>query len=120
MLNDLEALDLFAVRRGTLAFRGWEPKPGRAASSGAAVTDADFAPRFEQKGIDMRIGLDIATYTTSGRIDRVCIVTADTDFVPALKHARRAGLQVTIYELPGQRLHSELVAHSDFRRVLAW
>ena len=75
---------------------------------------------FVQKGIDMRIGLDIATYAASDRIDRLGLVTADTDLVPALKHARRAGLQVTIYELPGQRLHRDLIEHADIRRVLAW
>ncbi len=126
LLRDLAARDLFAVREGALRFRGWERKPVPAAAPGipaapvAPPTDADFKPRFVQKGIDMRIGLDIATYAASDRIDRLGLVTADTDLVPALKHARRGGLQVAVYELPGQRLHRDLIEHSDIRRVLAW
>ena len=30
----------------------------------AKLTDGDFYPDFEQKGVHMRIGLDIATYST--------------------------------------------------------
>jgi uncharacterized LabA/DUF88 family protein len=68
----------------------------------------------------MRIGLDIATYAASDHIERLGLLTADTDLIPALKHARRAGLQVTLYELPGQKIHRELIEHSDIRRVVAW
>lgn len=120
LLRDLAARDFFAVREGSLRFRGWDRKGAAAGAQGAPPTDADFKPKFVQKGIDMRIGLDIATYAASDRIDRLGLVSADTDLVPALKHARRAGLQVTVYELPGQRLHRDLVEHADIRRVLTW
>jgi hypothetical protein len=119
VLRDLAARDLFAVREGSLRFRGWARRSS-ASGGGNPPTDQDFKPKFVQKGIDMRIGLDIATYAASERIDRLGIVTADTDLVPALKHARRGGLQVTAYELPGQALHRDLVEHSDFRRAVGW
>src|SRR5688500_5140699 len=45
-LRNLAARDLFAVRRGVLKFRGWKPKKLPVAP--AALTDADFAPDFEQ------------------------------------------------------------------------
>lgn len=50
-----------------------------------ALTDADFAPIFEQKGVDMRIGLDIATFAERRSVERVLLVSGDTDMIPAMK-----------------------------------
>jgi hypothetical protein len=52
------AKNLFAVRRGVLKFRGFKPKKIPIAT--AKLTDDNFVPDFEQKGVDMRIGLDMA------------------------------------------------------------
>lgn len=43
------------------------------------------------------------------------LVTGDTDFIPAMKHARREGVQVAIVEFPQarSRLASHLKEHSD-------
>lgn len=91
-LKDLASRDLIAVRLGVLKFRGWQPK--RTPLLPEIPKDADFEPRFEQKGVDMRIGLDVATFADSRSVDRVAFITNDTDCVPAMKHARKAGLQV--------------------------
>ncbi|MGA7694232.1 MAG: NYN domain-containing protein [Candidatus Sulfotelmatobacter sp.] len=117
-MADLAAKDLFAVRRGVLKFRGYKPKqtpvnPGQ-------LSDADFDPDFEQKGVDMRIGLDIAAYSSNRAIDKICLVSNDTDCVPALKYGRRSGLQIVIVELPNSKVAPELVMHSDYKRVVAW
>lgn len=116
-LHDLSQRDLFAIRRGVLKFRGWDPKT---IPVGQVPTDNDFAPRFEQKGVDMRIGLDIATISSNKVVERILLVTGDTDFVPALKHARVSGLQVVMLELPGGNLPTELVTHADFKRSRTW
>jgi uncharacterized LabA/DUF88 family protein len=116
-LKDLAAKDLFAVRRGVLKFRGYKPK--RVPVSGN-LTDSDFAPDFEQKGVDMRIGLDIATFAESKAIDRIILITGDTDCLPAMKHARKAGLQVVMISFPNQKLAPELLWHTDFTRRIAW
>ncbi len=119
-LDDIASKDLFAVRRGTLAFRGWAPK--NIPISSRALTDADFAPNFEQKGVDMRIGLDIATISDASRTDRIILVTADTDLIPAMKHARKAGLQVALIEMPPPTspANPRLLAHADHKRTVAW
>lgn len=118
-LNDLAELERFAVRRGTVGFRGWQPKviPLQPA---APLTDADFKPIFEQKGVDMRIGLDIATFSEVGAVDRILLVSGDTDMIPAMKHARKAGLEIGIIQIPARALHQNLKAHADFVRVVAW
>lgn len=117
-LRRLAAKDLFAVRRGVLKFRGWKPKKTPLAKGN--LTDADFRPDFEQKGVDMRIGLDMATFSQEKSVDRLILVSGDTDCVPAMKHARKAGLQVVLIGLPNGRDIPELLWHSDFHRLVAW
>lgn len=120
-LRDLATLERFAVRRGTLGFRGWKPK--NIPVGGAALTDADFAPIFEQKGVDMRIGLDIATFSERRSLDRILLVSADTDMIPAMKHARKCGIEVGLIQLPkppSLELHETLKAHADFVRHVTW
>jgi uncharacterized LabA/DUF88 family protein len=118
-LKDLAKKDLMAVRLGVLKFRGYKLK--RTPVNGvAALTDADFKPYFEQKGVDMRIGLDIAAYSALRNVDRIGLVTADTDCVPAMKHARKSGVQVVLIELPGRKVPVELAQHSDIVRPVNW
>jgi uncharacterized LabA/DUF88 family protein len=118
-LDELARKDLFAVRRGVLKFRGYKPKQTPVHPAGSP-TDADFDPDFEQKGVDMRIGLDIAAYSAIRCIDRIVLVTNDTDCVPAMKYGRKAGLQVVIVELPNGKTAPELVAHADYKRPIQW
>jgi len=118
-LHELAHKDLFAVRRGVLKFRGFKPKR-TPVSKQAQLTDTDFQPDFEQKGVDMRIGLDIAAYAANRSVDRIVLVSNDTDCVPALKYGRRAGLQTVLIEPPKVRLAPELLSHIDFKRAVLW
>jgi uncharacterized LabA/DUF88 family protein len=118
-LFELARKDLFAVRRGVLKFRGYKPKQTPVNPAGPP-TDADFDPDFEQKGVDMRIGLDIAAYSANKCIERIVLVTNDTDCVPAMKYGRKAGLQTVIVELPNCNPASELLEHADYRRAVSW
>lgn len=119
-LDDLAKLERFAVRKGTLGFRGWSPKTIPIA--GAALTDNDFKPTFEQKGVDMRIGLDIAAFSHSRAVDRIILVSGDQDMIPAMKQARKSGLEVALIQLahPTKTLHETLQAHSDMVRAVTW
>ena len=117
-LRELAAKPLFAVRLGTLKFRGFIAK--RTPINPNELSDGDFKPRFEQKGVDMRLGLDIATHAMNGSVDRIILVTGDTDCLPAMKFARSAGLQVVLVELPRERLARELYWHCDLTRPVVW
>jgi uncharacterized LabA/DUF88 family protein len=68
----------------------------------------------------MRIGLDIATYSAMRAIDRIILISGDTDCVPAMKHARKAGLQVVLIAFPEHKIASELLEHADHQRIVAW
>jgi uncharacterized LabA/DUF88 family protein len=117
-LRELASRNLFAVRRGVLKFRGWKPKKIPVANK--ALTDADFAPDFEQKGVDMRLGLDMAVFADQRSVERLILISGDTDCVPAMKHVRKAGLQVVLIGFPNGRETPELFWHSDFHRQVAW
>ena len=56
------------------------------------LTEADFIMNVEQKGVDMKIGLDIASLAYKGKVDQIILISGDSDFVPAAKHARREGI----------------------------
>ena len=122
-LHALSHKDLFAVRRGVLKFRGYVPKKkpdprANPAPRTTTFTDTDFKPEFEQKGVDMRIGLDVAAYSANRSVDRIVLVSADTDCIPALKYGRKAGLQTVLIQPGKSRLTPELLAHADFTRLV--
>jgi uncharacterized LabA/DUF88 family protein len=72
--------------------------------------DANFGLR--QKGVDMRIGLDIASMTLKRQVDTLILVTGDSDFVPAAKLARREGVEFLLDPM-WQQVSEELSEHVD-------
>lgn len=78
----------------------------------ADLTDADFVPGFQQKAVDIRIGLDIASITLKKQADTIVLVTGDSDFVPAAKLARREGARIILDPL-WQRVDPDLFEHID-------
>ena len=102
-LSEIKLLDNFAVREGILSFKGWKLKPGIYNTDGtlkhSALMDSDFRPDLQQKGVDIKIGLDLAWISYQHICDYVVIITGDSDFIPAIKTARRNGVFVTLYTL---------------------
>jgi len=56
------------------------------------VTEEDFHLDIKQKGVDTRICLDIASLSYQHLVTQIVLIAGDSDFVPAAKHARRAGI----------------------------
>lgn len=116
LIDSLELQPHFAVRRGMLKCSGW--KLGRAAlqrlsHSGANQIDAnDLVPNINQKGVDMRIGLDMAWIALKKLAETLVLVTGDSDFVPVMKFARREGMQVLLEHL-SHPVSRDLKAHAD-------
>lgn len=117
-LNEL-AKNLFAVRRGALKFRGFVLKKIPYTPT-EPLQDSDFKAEFEQKGVEMRVGLDMANFSSNRSVDLIALATNDTDCIPAMKHARRAGLQIALVVVPGYNPAPELWAHADFHRAIPW
>ena len=76
------------------------------------LTDDDFAPDLRQKGVDMRIGLDIASLTLKRHVDTIILVSGDADFVPAAKLARREGVRFILDPL-WHNIPADLNEHID-------
>lgn len=56
------------------------------------LTEDDVQFDFNQKMVDIKIGLDIASITLKGQVDQIILISGDSDFVPAAKLARREGI----------------------------
>ena len=78
----------------------------------ADLTDEDFTLAVRQKGVDMRIGLDIASLAHKRQADTIVLVAGDSDFVPAAKLARREGVRFVLDPL-WQNVPVDLNEHID-------
>lgn len=72
----------------------------------------DIVLGLRQKGVDMRIGLDITSITLKKQADTIILVTGDSDFVPAAKLARREGVEF-ILDPMWQNVQGDLFEHID-------
>jgi uncharacterized LabA/DUF88 family protein len=85
----------------------------RGAFSGLKAIDANSVRLgMRQKGVDMRIGLDIASMTLKQQVDTLILVTGDSDFVPAAKLARREGVEFLLDPM-WQSVSADLNEHVD-------
>jgi len=116
LLEDLKREPFFAVRLGEVHFRGWSVKQHKLnpkeTNTSIQLDSNDLVPNVQQKGVDMRIGLDISSLSLKDQVDVIVLVTGDSDFIPALKFARREGKQVILVTL-GQGIRPEIYAHTD-------
>lgn len=76
------------------------------------LKESDFEPDFVQKGVDMRIGIDIVTIASKHQADQIVLIAGDSDFVPAAKHARREGVDFVLDPM-WQPIKKELHEHID-------
>ena len=76
------------------------------------LTEHDFTLDITQKGVDMRIGLDIASMAYKKQVDRIVLIAGDSDFVPAAKYARREGIDFILDPL-WQPIKPSLMEHID-------
>lgn len=76
------------------------------------LTVNDFTLDITQKGVDMRIGLDIASIAQRGDVNQIVMISGDSDFVPAAKHARRSGIDF-ILDPMWARISDNLSEHVD-------
>ena len=72
----------------------------------------DISLGLRQKGVDMRIAIDITSISLKKQASTIVLVSGDSDFVPAAKLARREGLEIILDPL-GQIVNDDLFEHID-------
>ena len=76
------------------------------------LTDDDFRTGLRQKGVDMRLGLDIASLAYQRNVNQIILISGDADFVPAAKLARRSGIDF-ILDPMWATIRPDLYEHID-------
>lgn len=76
------------------------------------LTDNDFSFQVEQKGVDMRIGVDIISMALKHQVQQIILISGDSDFVPAAKQARREGIDMILVPM-GATIKPNLHEHID-------
>ncbi|WP_423792146.1 NYN domain-containing protein [Methanocaldococcus indicus] len=82
-INDLKAEDYVLIRKGKTVFRGF---------------NRNNKPIFIQKQVDLLIGLDMYKLSSDKIVDRIILLSLDTDLIPAIKVARDNGVQIVLPE----------------------
>ena len=80
------------------------------------LTEDDFCLEIDQKGVDMKIGLDIASMAYKHQVDQIVLISGDSDFVSAAKLARREGVDFILDPL-GAPIKPDLFEHIDGLRT---
>jgi uncharacterized LabA/DUF88 family protein len=99
LFEELKKKRKVALRLGKIKDRGnWQifPEKLKALFKGEMrfedLQDSDLFYELRQKGIDMKIGVDIASLALKKQVQQIVLISGDEDFVPAAKLARREGI----------------------------
>ena len=100
--NQLKRKRKVALRLGYLSGFNWVIKPlatkkllnGSIGLNQLHRSDVEFD--INQKGVDMKIGIDITSLALKRMVNQIVLVSGDGDFVPAAKLARREGIDVIL------------------------
>lgn len=97
--DELKKRRKLALRLGQLkSSKGWIINPDKTKELMAKkitiddLNEKDIKLDLRQKGVDMKIGLDIASLAIKKMVSQIILISGDSDFVPAAKTARREGI----------------------------
>jgi uncharacterized LabA/DUF88 family protein len=115
----LRGMRKVALRLGHLSTHTqWTIKPGKVAEllrgtiQMGDLTENDVVVDVRQKGVDMRIGVDVSSLAFKRQVDQIVLIAGDADFVPAAKQARREGIDFVLDPM-WQQIPANLKEHID-------
>ncbi|MGQ0771476.1 MAG: NYN domain-containing protein [Nitrososphaerota archaeon] len=74
--------------------------------------------KYVQKGVDMRLGVDLVQMSMNKIIDKAIIITADSDFEYAVEKAQEAGITVSLAYFPNSKISKHFLESMNERIVL--
>ena len=74
-----------------------------------------LSPRGEQKGVDLRIGLDLASHGRNRVSDLIYLLSGDDDLTEAVEEAQHHGVQVVILAVPDGKAQAHAVSRHLIR-----
>lgn len=96
----LQRLPNYTVRQGRLMYKG---------------DDAQGRPIFQQKRVDLMLGLDIASLAAKQQITHAAVLSGDSDLLPAVEAAQQEGVVVWLVHGPPSTYARELWELADNR-----
>lgn len=119
LIDTLKRKRKVAIRIGTLKDNNtWAIRPQKLKdllSRKISIDDLnenDVYFEIRQKGIDMKIGVDIASLALKRFVDCIVLFSGDSDFVPAAKLARREGIDFVLDPMKAN-VEPQLYEHID-------
>lgn len=76
------------------------------------LSENSYMLSLDQKGVDMKIGIDISSMAYKKQVEQIILISGDSDFVPVLKLARREGIDV-ILDPMRTKIKEDLMEHID-------
>lgn len=76
---------------------------------------------FQQKRVDLMLGVDMALLASKDRIAKVALLSGDSDFTPAIEAVKNEGVLTTLWhgsQSPDAKPSYELLQVCDERREL--
>ena len=67
-----------------------------------------IAGKWKQKGVDMRLGVDMVQMSANKLIDKAILIAADGDFVYAVEKAKDAGIVTSLITFPVDAINRDL------------
>lgn len=102
----IKYLPRFEFREGRLAFRG---------------RDQTGKPIFQQKRVDLLLGVDVALLSGKRQITHLALVAGDSDFIPAIQVAKQEGVSICLFHGPRSvtsGYHQDLWQEADERHEM--
>lgn len=81
-----------------------------------SLAQGDLVVELGQKGVDVKIGIDIVQLAFQRIANQIVLISGDSDFVPAAKVARREGVDF-ILDSMGVHIADDLAEHIDGLRT---
>lgn len=120
LLEELKKKRKMALRLGKLkTTNSWQFRSHivddiiKGAKNASNLLEDDVYFEIRQKGIDMKIGVDIASLALKQFVDKIVLISGDSDFVPAAKLARREGIDFVLDAMYAPHIDNSLYEHID-------